>query len=213
MADSNVSQRLIQAWRAVVVERLTPAQAIERYDFKSPQLFNKYVQRLVEQGYIYRRTDIPAWVKWEDTYPYEPTGRPMEYSPAPPDARLRLTWPSEKQGDLTVPTIRAVRWKDWLVQGVPILRLDGSAGRSGRPPDDRIPNLRVVVISDVTSYYDPPIPDDGICFLASAWERWRESDTKLQIPLEDDSVGMTRAIACALGVEAVIDVSKGEPQP
>jgi len=214
MVVDQVSLRLIQAWRAVVVERLTPTQAIEKYDFRSPQLFNKYVQKLVAQGYIYRRRDIPDWVEWAETYPYEPTGKPMAYSPPPPDARLRVTWPAESQGDLTVPTIRAVKWGKWLVQGVPILRLDGSAGRSGRPPDDKIPNLRVVVISDTTDLDDPPDADvDGIVFLASVRDRWRESDTVLQVPtqVEPDSVAMTRCIACALEVEAVIDVSKDAP--
>jgi hypothetical protein len=212
MADQ-VSLRLIQAWRAVVVERLTPTQAIAKYDFRSPQLFNKYVQKLVERGYIYRRQDIPEWVAWADTYPYEPTGKPMVYYPPPPDARLRVTWPAESQGDLTVPTIRAAQWGRWLVQGVPILRLDGSAGRSGRPPDDKIPNLRVVVISDTEALADPPDPEDGLAFLASVRDRWRESDTRLQVPVsvEPDSVSMTRVIACVLGVEAVIDVSLQAP--
>lgn len=206
-----VSQRLIQAWRAVVVERLTPAQAIEKYGFGSPQLFNKYVQKLVKEGYIKRRSDIAEWVKWEDTYPYEPTGKDLQYSPTPPGAKLRATWPVERQGDLTVPTIRVVRWKHWVVQGVPILRLDGSAGRSGRPPDDKIPNLRVVVISNAEELSDPPAPDDGLLFLASVRDRWYQTDTELEVPLtfEPDSAGMTLAIASVLGVDAVLDKTPG----
>jgi hypothetical protein len=204
------SERLAQAWRAVVVERLTPAQAMAKYGFGSRQLFSNYVSKLVTLGYIYRRNDLPEWSRWEDTYPYEPTGKPFQWTPVPDQAKLRLTWPAETQGDLTVPTIRAVRWGDWLVQGVPVLRLDGSTGRSGRPPDDKTPNLRVVVISNVTEVADPPTMDDGIVFLASVRDRWHESDTGTYAGPFDDPVGMTRVIACALGVEAVIDVSEPE---
>lgn len=202
-----VSQRLLQVYEAVVKHRLTPAEAAKRYGM-SLQVFHNYVRKLADGGWIRRKEHLPENARWDQEYPWEPTGQPITYQPLPPDAKLRVGVPVSSQQDMTVATIRFVRWGDWVVQAAPILRLDGASGRAG---NDKIPNLRVVVISNVAMLDDPPHPEDGVCFLASTRQRWFESDTLLQLGRVEDPVVMTQAIAAALGVEAVINMSKQPP--
>lgn len=210
MADQ-VSLRMGQVY-AAIKRRMQPDDAIAEFGFSSRNAFHNQVRRLVDRGFIRRAAGAKARAHWDGpVYPYEVTERPLRAEPAPAGAKVLETYPSV--GSKGERGIRIVRWKNWVIQGVPIARLDGSTGRSNHPPNNRIPNLWVVVLADVDALSDPPSPEEGITFLASVWEYLLESDVRFEVPrkLEKDSKGLTDHIALALDVDAVFDVSMPTP--
>jgi hypothetical protein len=196
---AEVSDRMLEVLDAIR-QRLTPAEAMRTLGM-SRSHFNTTVRRLRDRGVIRRREDLPQHAVWSEEYPYEVTGEPVVYRPAiPPDARLRLAYPVDSQRDLTVPPVRHVRWDRWSVQGVPVLNFDGS---SGRRASDLVPEWRVVVVADL----DHPEPEEVQVFLASTHHRWSESVTDRLGWDGEDRWEMTLVIACAVGVEAIMDMA------
>lgn len=192
-----------------IVRRMQPDEAIAQFGFPSRQAFHNQVTRLVELGVVRRATDTKARAHWDGpVYPFEPTGRPLRASGVPEGTAVLETYPAVAAGRDR--GVRVVRWKQWVIQGVPVCRLDGSTGRSHKPPNDRIPNLWVVVLANIGHLGEPPAPEDGIVFLVSVWHFLLESDVRFEVPegLEGDLAGLTEHIALAVDVDAVLDVTR-----
>jgi hypothetical protein len=168
----------------------------------SRQRLAKYRGQLRDRGVIRRRDDVPKYSKVTEEYAWEPTDVPVvERVELPAGARLRLAFPQEVQRDQEVPPIRLVLWQSWSVQGIPMRRPDGKG------PKDALPEHRAVVIADLERETERAI-------LVPLREPWKESDTRA---LRLAGVGrhvreMTMMIACAVGVEAILDenVIKGD---
>ena len=161
----------------------------------SRQRLAKYRGQLRDRGVIRRRDDVPKYSKVTEEYAWEPTEVPVvERVKLPAGARLRLAFPQEVQRHREVPPIKLVLWKSWSVQGIPMRRPDGKG------PKDALPTHRVVVIADLERDTQRPV-------LVPLRRDWSESDTQA---LRLSGVGrhvreVTMMIACAVGVEAVLD--------
>lgn len=174
-------------------------------------------RKLIERGLIIRKGHIPAAARWTEEYPWEIVEDEAlaTYRLAlPQGARLRLAYPQETERDVSVAPARVIRWNRWTVQGLLMQRPDG------KPPTELLADHRIVVIDDLKTGW-------GTQFRAPRWRqeqpgqraptRWRESDTRrLPWPVDEYAAianapsDMTLVIACAIGVEAVMDLSAEE---
>jgi hypothetical protein len=203
---AEISDRMQQVLDTLA-RQLTPSQAMAELGMSRSQ-FGTNVRKLRERGIVRRRDDLPLDAAWSQEYPYVLTGAPTTYRPAmPPEARLRLAYPVDSQRDLTVPPHRHVAWRQWSVQSAPLLNLDGSSGRSA---SDRTPEFRVVVATDLAGLQAQPDEVDQAVgtFIASVRRRWSETATRNLGWEGDEGRDMTLVIACAVGVEAVLDITK-----
>lgn len=169
----------------------------------SRQRLAKYRYQLADRGVIRRRGDVPKHSKVTEEYAWEPTGVPVvEKVALPAGARLRLAFPQEVQRHTEVPPIRLVMWEGWSVQGIPMRRPDG------RGPKDALPTHRVVVVTDLAR-------DVSRVFLARLRQPWKESDTRvLRLAGAGRHVReLTLMIACAVGVEAIMDEEEVTKRP
>lgn len=181
-----------------ITRQLLPREALTELGMSRSQ-FGANVRKLRERGVIRRLGSLPDDAQWSLEYPYEVTGVPVVYrQELPPKAQLRLTYPVDSQRDMTVPPVRHVRWGSWSVQGVPLLNLDGTSGRSA---SDRVPHLRAVVAADLAN------PRWVEVFLASTRVRWSETQTAGEGWDGPECRDMTLVIACAVGVEAVLNIT------
>lgn len=197
--------REFQVYRAIV-DKVDMAELARRMGTGgrplSRQRIAKYRGALRDRGVIRRRDDVPKFSKVTEEYAWEPTDIPVvERVELPAGARLRLAFPQEVQRHNEVPAIRLVLWEGWSVQGIPMRRPDG------RGPKDALPTHRVVVIADLERGATRAV-------LVPLRSPWLESDT---VALRLTGAGrhvqeLTMMIACAVGVEAILDrnVTEGD---
>jgi hypothetical protein len=169
----------------------------------TPQVLSNIRRKLVEAGVITAVGDLPAGAGSRNGYPWvvhEPWDRAL-----PAGARLRMDYPAEHQRDLTVPGVTHITWGPWSVQSAIMLRDDG------RPPKEALPDHRTLVVTDTLS-------DRRWCGVVPIGTPWREIDTlgllaRGTVRVTDSNrQAITKAIAAALGVEAVLDLTYTQPE-
>ena len=167
------------------------------------QRLAKYRGQLADRGVIRRRGDVPKFSKVTEDYPWESTGVPVaEKVELPAGSRLRLAFPQEVQRHKDVPPIRLVLWHQWSVQGIPMRSPDGKG------PKESLPDDRVVVVIDLERGSKRAV-------LVPLRLPWKESDTRaLRLAGAGRHVRqLTLMIACAAGVEAIMDEQEVIKQP
>jgi hypothetical protein len=187
-----LSPDLLAVWRGIQ-EHKTPTQIGNALGF-SRAWANKLLDRLVGYGLVFRAGDIPEDADMTRDYPWHAVA---DAPILPPGATLHVEYVTESQRDLRVKPVTRVRWQSWDIQGVPFLRPDGLR------PKEQTPEQVIVVVTEL-------VFTDEWEFRASIRRRWHESDTRrelgaaIQEPMIPD---MTRAIAAALGVQALMDLT------
>ena len=189
-------------WEGVLAQK--PPGQIAKEQTWSPQYVSLLLGQLRDKGCIQRVGTLPSYGRYREQYPW--TAReddPPVYKPAlPPVAKLRQEYIPTSQRDRTVRPIRIVEWLCVVVQGVPIARSDGKG------PKEALTDRCVVVIDNVEVGTTWKYPE--MLFRASLRERWRESQTAALWPVGvtlGECRAMTLVIACAIGVEALLDLT------
>jgi DNA-binding Lrp family transcriptional regulator len=158
--------------------------------------------QLRDKHVIRRRGVRPGEADFDMRYAYHEVtpGAQPTYRPAlPPDAKLNPRYTVTAERDHRVAPVRLILWRGWSVQGIPMLRPDG------RLPKQALPDHCVIYATHLAAGGDH-------LFLAPARRPWRESDTLrhefLPPPVTTAQLtAITQVIACAIGVEAVLDVT------
>lgn len=182
---------LIEVWRLVKAHR-TPTEIGDELGF-SRTTANKKIDQLVELGVVFRVGDLPAGAIIDWAYPWH---TPADAPVLPPGATLCVEYTQESQRDLRVRPVTRVSWPPWDIQGVPYLREDG------RRPKDATPDRALVVATNLDT-------GEELVWRASVRHRWSETDTWMHLPdlIREEIPDMTRAIATALGVQALLDIT------
>lgn len=182
---------LIEVWRLVKAHRTY--REIGRELGYSRATANEKIDRLVELGVVRRVGDIPVGATIDRAYSWH---APADAPVLPPGATLCVEYAQGSQRDLRVRPVTRVSWPPWDIQGVPYLREDN------RRPKEATPDRALVVATNL---------DTGAEWewRASIRHRWSETDTWMHLPdlIRGEVPGMTRAIATALGVQALLDVT------
>jgi DNA-binding MarR family transcriptional regulator len=199
---SELTPRMWQVFDAIKAGKLRHEIAEELGIGRSA--VTNHMRKLVDCGLIRRRNDLPATARWDERYPWvvtEDEAHATYRLALPRDATLRLRYPQETERDVSVAPARVVRWQRWTVQGLLPQRPDG------RAPWELLPEHRVVLID--------LLDDHGVVwsteFRASRSMHWRESQTQFiawpMTPSPEFVRDMTLVIACAVGVESLMDLS------
>jgi hypothetical protein len=192
---------LLEAMR----QRKEPTKIAEEWG-TSRQNADNIRRGLQRKGVIIRRGEIPVWMKYSEDYPWIiREDLEVRYAPAiPPEAVFRVFHPVEQTTGLVAVPTRVVRWasEGWTVQGLPA-RAEAQPG---------VMTHRVVWCRRDTDNRE-------WVFAASVGQRWLETHTVQEFQTAPPTrrhrvrltpelrVGLTRCVAVAIGVDAVLDLS------
>lgn len=145
MATVALTDRQWDVYHGILDQR-TPTQMATDHGV-GRQAIGHTISELAQLGVIRRRTDLPQWADYRDTYPWLAVDDvTIVYKPLlPPDAKIRALYPVEGERTEYVAPIRHVRTATWSVQGLVIDRIDG------KPVKQALPDQRVIVITHRTS--------------------------------------------------------------
>ena len=163
---------------------------------------------LIAKGVI-RHPSHVEHLHWDEQYPWVfPDGVELRYRPAlPPDATLRAVYPTDSTRDMSVATIRFVRWDagGFTVQGLPPRRPDNA------PPRVKVPEHRVVWVTrddDERSWSFAARIDQDWCESWTVRELRTDRVPKQRLGMSEyDRENLTLMIAAAVGVNAVLDLN------